>query len=244
MSVTGTRRLAWGAARRERFVQGARWSIPGILGTFVWGIIAGVAMVQSGMSVGQAVGMTLLVFSGTAQLAALPLMVSGASLLLIALTSILTSLRFLIYSASVSRDLSRLRPGLRSLAGYLTTDSGLAVYQSLRSAERRAQRTALFLGLNVPVWVAWQIGSLLGIAAVSISPPERDLAFLGSLAVLAMIAQAMRARFAWPTALVATLVALLGATWPYRFGMLLAIVCGVMVPLLLERVVRRAQGEL
>ena len=76
-----TWRSAWSAARRDRFLQGARWSGPGILGTFVWGIIAGVAMVQSGMSVGQAIGMMLLVFSGTAQLAALPLMVSGASLL-------------------------------------------------------------------------------------------------------------------------------------------------------------------
>jgi predicted branched-subunit amino acid permease len=169
-------------------------------------------------------------------------MVSGASLLLIALTVLLTSMRFLIYSASVSRDLSRLRPGLRSLAGYMTTDSGLAVYQMLKSAERRAQRTALFLGLNLPVWFSWQIGSLLGIAAVALIPPERDLAFLGTLAVLAMIAQAMRASFAWPTALVAAAVALIGADWPYRAGMLLAIALGVMVPLVMERAARLAKA--
>lgn len=220
---------------------GVAWSVPGILGTFVWGIIAGVAMVQSGLSVPQAVGMTLLVFSGTAQLAALPLMVSGASLALIALTATLTSMRFLIYSASVSRDLSRLRPGLRCVAGYLTTDTGLAVYQLLKSAERRAQRTALFMGLNFPVWVSWQIGSLLGIAVVALVPPERDLSFLGTLAVLAMIAQAMRARFAWPTALIAGTVALIGAHWPYRFGMLLAIACGVLVPLALEQAARKRE---
>jgi predicted branched-subunit amino acid permease len=229
------------ARRRERFLQGVRWSYAGVLSTFVWGIIAGVAMLQSGMTVAQAIGMTLLVFSGTAQLAALPLMVSGASLALIALTTLLTSMRFLIYSASVSHDLSRLRPGLRSFAGYLTTDSGLAVFQMLRAAERRAQRTALYLGLNVPVWISWQIGSFLGIAAVTLSPPERDLAYLGTLAVLAMIAQAMRSRFAWPTAMVAALVALLGTAWPYRSGMLLAIACGVMVPIMLERVARTAR---
>lgn len=231
------------ARRRQRFLLGVSWSIPGVLGTFVWGIIAGVAMVQSGLTVAQAVGMTILVFSGTAQLAALPLMVSGASLALIALTTILTSMRFLIYSASVSRDLSRLPPGLRSVAGYLTTDSGLAVYQMLRTAERRAQRTSLFLGLNVPVWISWQIGSLLGITAVALSPPERDLSFLGTLAVLAMIAQAMRARFAWPTAMVAAAVALVGAHWPYRSGMLLAIGCGVLVPLALERLAKRSEAR-
>ena len=30
-----------------------------MLGTFVWGVIAGVAMIQSGMSVGQAIGMSI-----------------------------------------------------------------------------------------------------------------------------------------------------------------------------------------
>ena len=56
--------------RRARFIEAAGLSIPGVVGTFVWGIIAGIAMIQSGMSVGQALGMTLIVFSGTAQLAA------------------------------------------------------------------------------------------------------------------------------------------------------------------------------
>lgn len=211
-----------------------RWSIPGMVGTFVWGVIAGVAMIQSGMSVGQALGMTLIVFSGTAQLAVLPLMVSGASMALIGLTALLTSLRFMIYSASLSRDLSRLPPGLRAFAGYMTTDSGLAVYQTLSARERRAQRAALFMGLNLPVWVAWQVGSLIGIGAMAYIETERDLAYLGTLAVLALIAQAIRVHLAWPVVGVATVVSLIGAAWPHRAGMLLAIAAGVATPLLLE----------
>ncbi|NBR30267.1 MAG: branched-chain amino acid ABC transporter permease [Betaproteobacteria bacterium] len=95
------RRVA--AVRRARFIHAARLSIPGMTGTFIWGVITGVAMVQSGLSVAQAVGMTLIVFSGTAQLAALPLMASGASFLVIGFTTLLTSLRFMVYSASLSR---------------------------------------------------------------------------------------------------------------------------------------------
>lgn len=214
-----------------------------MIGTFVWGIITGVAMIQSGMSVAQAIGMTLIVFSGTAQLAALPLMVSGASLVLIAFTTLLTSLRFMVYSASLSRDLSRLSPGLRSLAGYLTTDSGLAVYQTMSGPERRAQRTALFMGLNLPVWAAWQVGSLLGIAVMAYVEPGRDLAFLGTLAVLALVAQAMKVRLAWPVVIAATVVALIGAGWPHRAGMLLAVVAGVVTPLVLEARVRARQSS-
>lgn len=220
--------------RRARFIEAAGLSIPGVVGTFVWGIIAGIAMIQSGMSVGQALGMTLIVFSGTAQLAVLPLMVSGASFALIGLTALLTSLRFVIYSASLSRDLSRLPPGLRAFAGYMTTDSGLAVYQTLRAHERRAQRTAFFMGLNLPVWLSWQIGSLIGIGAMAYVETGRDLAYLGTLAVLALIVQAMRVHLAWPVVGAATVVALIGATWPHRAGMMLAVVAGVATPLLLE----------
>ena len=230
-------------ARRARFIQASVLAIPGMLGTFVWGVIAGVAMIQSGMSVGQAIGMTVMVFSGTAQLAALPLMVSGASFALIGFTVLLTSLRFLIYSASLSRDLSRLRPGWRALAGYTTTDSGLAVYQTTPPRERRAQRTAFFLGLNLPVWAIWQVGSLIGIGAVALLPPERDLAYLGTLAVLAMIAQAMRVRLAWPVVIVASLVAVIGASWPHRAGMLLAVIAGIVTPIWLERRARSGGGE-
>lgn len=230
------------AVRRARFVMGARLSVPGMVGTFVWGIIAGVAMIQAGMSVGQSVGMTLIVFSGTAQLAALPLMASGASFALIGFTTFLTSLRFMIYSASLSRDLSRLPPGLRSFAGYMTTDSGLAVYQTLSGRERRAQRTALFMGLNLPVWAAWQVGSLLGIAVMAYVEPGRDLGFLGTLAVLALIAQAMRVSLAWPVVIAATVVALIGVGWPHRAGMLLAVLVGVVTPLILEARARSSRS--
>ena len=226
------RRVA--AVRRARFIHAARLSIPGMTGTFIWGVITGVAMVQSGLSVAQAIGMTLIVFSGTAQLAALPLIASGASFLVIGFTTLLTSLRFMVYSASLSRDLSKLHPKLRAFAGYMTTDSGLAVYQTLPARARRAQRTALFMGLNLPVWAAWQVGSLIGIAAMAISEPGRDLAYLGTLAVLALVAQAMRIRFAWPVVAVAAVIALVGANWPHRAGMLLAVMGGVVVPLALE----------
>jgi len=51
---------------------------------------------------------------------------------------------------------------------------------------------------------------------------------------VALVAEAMRIRFAWPVVAVAALVALVGAAWPHRAGMLLAVMGGVVVPLALE----------
>lgn len=50
------------------------------LGIAAWGLVTGVAMVKSGMSVPVAVVMSLLVYAGSAQLAVIPLLAAGAPL--------------------------------------------------------------------------------------------------------------------------------------------------------------------
>ena len=69
------------------------------LGIAAWGLITGVAMVKSGLPVPLAVLMSLLVFAGTAQLAALPLMASGAPIWVVWATALCLNLRFVIFSA-------------------------------------------------------------------------------------------------------------------------------------------------
>ena len=64
--------------RHPAFVQGMREVSPQSPGIAAWGLMTGVAMVKSGMSVFEASAMTLLVFAGSSQLAAIPLLVAGA----------------------------------------------------------------------------------------------------------------------------------------------------------------------
>ncbi|RYY48094.1 MAG: branched-chain amino acid ABC transporter permease, partial [Comamonadaceae bacterium] len=61
-----------------QFREGMRASGPVAPGIAAWGLMTGVAMVKSGMSVVEAVAMTLFVYAGSSQLAAIPLIVAGA----------------------------------------------------------------------------------------------------------------------------------------------------------------------
>ncbi len=228
------------ALRRLRYLAGLRQVAPALPGLFSWGVVSGLALVKSGLTPAQAWGMTLTVFSGTAQLAALPLIVSGASMLWIAVTAVLTSLRFLVYSASISRDLSRLPWGLRALLGYLTTDNGIAIYQLSSRTDRRRQRVAYLLGCNTPVWLVWQIGSALGIVLATVLPGSSELAYLGLLAILAIVVQMTRDRVALWSGVSAAVVAVAGAGLPFNGGMMAGIATGVMVALLVERKERLA----
>lgn len=221
--------------RRRRFREAFAAVWPALFGTGSWGVITGVAMIQAGLTLPQALGMSMLVFSGTTQLVALPLMVAGASQLLIAVTAILTGLRFIVYSASVSRDLVRLPLPRRLLLGYLMTDTGLGMYQMRRARGAPPQRVAMYVGYNLPVWAAWHLGSLAGILLASAMPASAGFAYLGVLAVLAVIVPMIASWPALGAAAVAAAVAVAGWHWPWRLGMFAAIVAGVLAALAIEQ---------
>ena len=64
--------------RDPDFRHGARDMLGTALGIGAWGLVTGVAMVKVGLPVSLAVLMSLLVFAGSAQLAAMPLIVGVA----------------------------------------------------------------------------------------------------------------------------------------------------------------------
>ena len=97
----------WVAGRIESFAHTARhplfWvgarEMSGIsVGLTAWSFMTGVAMVKSGMSLTEAVLMSLLVFAGSAQLAAIPLIAAGAPLWVILATAFCVNLRFVVFS--------------------------------------------------------------------------------------------------------------------------------------------------
>ncbi len=209
----------------------------GFLGTFLWGIVAGLAMMKSGLTLWQCIAMSLVVYSGTAQLAALPLLASGASLIAIFTTGLLVSLRFIIYSAIVAKYFGDL-PLLKRLAiGYLTTDSGLATFTSEHKQTWSARnRTEFWAGSNLPVWVLWQIGTFIGLALATVLPDSKAYAFLGLLAIAAMITPLLKnlpSIFCAVTAsCVATVATIYGKHWPIGLGTILAVSAGVFAAVL------------
>jgi predicted branched-subunit amino acid permease len=87
-----------GTTRHPLYGIGAR-EMSGIsIGLTAWAFMTGVAMIKSGMSLTEAVLMSLLVFAGSAQLAAIPLIVAGAPLWVIFATAFCVNLRFMVFS--------------------------------------------------------------------------------------------------------------------------------------------------
>lgn len=223
--------------RSSAFARGAREVSPGATGVAIWGLITGITMVKAGLTVPQALGMTVFVYSGTSQLATLPMLVAGAPFWLVMGTAVLVSLRFVVYSAAVAVDFGKLGPRHRLLVGYLTIDAGLALYQARRAAMPRfAQRYAYFMGSNLLVWACWQVSSIAGIFVAAWLPGSAgSLSYLGSLAVGALVVPLLRSAPTLGCGLAAAAVAVALAHLPYKLGLFAGVIAGTAVAVAMSR---------
>jgi predicted branched-subunit amino acid permease len=193
-------------------------------------------MVKAGMTPWQAVGMSLLVYAGSAQLAALPLMVSGASLPIIWISALIVNLRFFIYSLGLRPWFRQQRPLIRALYGTVSTDAQVvAIAQRFSKSSRSAGRRRLFLryfqvsaAMN---WACWQVCSFVGIFLGAQLPEESGLAFLASLALLTLLLPMLKGRPAWGCVATAAAVSVALKPLPLNLGLLVSVVAGVAVAL-------------
>jgi predicted branched-subunit amino acid permease len=116
------------AARRPLFREGAQDAIPMAIGIAAWGLVAGVAMAKSGMGVGLAIFMSVLVYAGSAQIAALPLISAGAPAWVVWATTLCVSLRFLAYSFHYRPYFTHLPRRQRVALSYFMGDTNFALF--------------------------------------------------------------------------------------------------------------------
>lgn len=210
-------------------------------GVAAWGLVTGVAMVQSGLTVLQAAGFSILAFAGSAQLATAPLMATGVPVWVIFLTALAVNLRFVIYSALVRDDLRAEPWRRRLLLGYLTSDMGFALYvRRLRRDPEWPQRAAYFAGLAYANVAVWHGSTLLGVLAASWFPREWGLELAGTLALLALWIPLCAKRSGQVGSAVAVIVGVAAYHWPLRLGLLAAILAGSLAAVATERLQARS----
>ena len=218
-----------GADRRAAFRAGQRAILQSLPGAAAWGLVSGVAMVKGGLSPPWAATMSLLVYAGSAQLAALPLIATRMPLWVIVATGLITNLRFVIYSAAIRPYFADQSLRKRAAIGFFMTDFTFTLF--MRSAQEGTlpdrHRDAWFAGVCSTNWTTWQVCAMTGIIAASYVPSRWGLEFTGTLALVALVGPALVTRPAIAGAVVAGVVALLAHGIPYRLGLFCAAIAGI-----------------
>ena len=231
-------------ADREKIAlkDGIRTCAPAMPGLLAWGAVTGMVLVQSGLSTWQAIAMTLIVYAGSAQLAALPLIVAGAPIWVIVLTTLLVNFRFVIFSAVVGPHFAHLHWTRRLWYGYFNADLVMAFFPQrfpMHTMGKPTGKLGYFKGLAYSTWWEWEIGSLIGILLASQIPTNWGIGFAGTLALLAITVPLAANRPTIIGVVVASVVSVLSVGLPYRLGLLVAMVLGIAAAVAADRLMSK-----
>jgi predicted branched-subunit amino acid permease len=221
---------------RDEFRRGLRDIIAPSLGISAWALVTGVAMIKSGLSVPLAALMSLTVYAGSAQLAALPLIAAGAPLWVIWATAACMNLRFVIFSAHWRKYFGHLPRTRRLLLTYLATDLNYVLFmRRFPEPVPKPEQIPYYVGSATWSWLSWQIPSFVGIVLADRVPEEWGLGFAGVLALLGLAYSTLSGRKSWIAAIAAAVVAVAAFALPLRLNVVVAIAAGVAIGLLLDR---------
>ncbi|HEY9279238.1 MAG TPA: AzlC family ABC transporter permease [Eoetvoesiella sp.] len=217
-----------------------------MIATSMWGFVTGIALVKSGLTEGMAALMTFLVYAGSAQLTALPLIVTGAPLWLIFAAGFVVNIRFIIFGAAL-QPYFRHYPWFKRLwLGYLSSDIVFVLFMSRYGEDKvKGSRDQLwfYLGVIIPGWLSWQISSFSGVYLGSLVPESWSLEFAATLALMAIVIPLVKSRPMVVSLLVAAFIAWLGQPLPLRLGLAAAVIGGVVAGVIAEKYAPKKKGR-
>ncbi len=222
--------------RAPLFREGALEAIPMGIGIAAWGLVAGVAMAKSGMGVPLAIFMSLIVYAGSAQIASLPLIASGAPMWVVWATTLCVSLRFMAFSFHYRPYFMHLPRGQRVALSFLMGDSSFALFiRRFPEVVPGVRYQEYFLGSALVTFGVWEVSIITGIVMGHGIPAAWNLGFAGTMALLALTCTQLRQPVTWAAAAVAGCAAVAAYALPLKLNIIVAIAAAVAVGVLADR---------
>ena len=230
-------------AAAAAFVSGAKAIVPVLLALIPFAVAFGATAMGNGLSTLEALGMSVFVFAGAAQLAVIPLLSAGASVAIVVLTVLIINLRFTLYSASLAPHFGRLPLRWKGLLSYLLTDQAYAATITRFEAGETEEpdKRWYYLGVALAVWITWQAATMLGVFLGAWASEGWSLDFVLPLIFIALALPAIKDRTTTAAALSAGVAAVFAAALPLNLGLITAALVGVLGGLVAENVAERSR---
>ena len=149
------------------FKKGIKAGLPICIGYFPVSFAFGIFSVENGLSVLQAVLISLTNLTSAGQLASVPIMVGGGTIIELVLSQLVINSRYSLMSISLSQKLSEsVKLPHRFLIAFGNTDEIFAV----ASSNKQKVGTKYMLGLILTPVIGWVSGTLTGAIAGNILP--------------------------------------------------------------------------
>ncbi|MFY4813005.1 AzlC family ABC transporter permease [Haloarcula sp. AONF1] len=225
------------------FRRGVRDVAPLLLGIIPFGLVAGIATVNAGLGLPAAVGLSVVVFAGASQLAALELLGQNAPLTVVVATAVVINLRLLMYSASIAPYFREFTGRWKAVLAYVLTDQAYALSVASYRSDSETDRKWYYLGVAVTLWVVWQVTTVVGALLGTGIPDAWGLEFAIPLVFLAILVPAIEDAATAVAAVVGGAIAVVGAGFPLNLGLLVAAGVGITAGVLTESATGGTDGD-
>lgn len=167
--------------KRESFHKGIIDGIPICLGYLSVSFAFGIFAVESGLTIAEALMISMTCVTSAGQLAAVPIIAGAGGFLELAVSQLVINMRYALMSISLSQKLDReVTLANRFAIAFVNTDEVFAV----ASSQKGTVSKWYMFGLTLTPWLGWSSGTLLGAVAGNVLP-EIVIASLG-LAIYGM----------------------------------------------------------
>ena len=234
------------STRRSEFWAGIKATFPLVVGAIPFGIIFGAVAVSGGISPAGAMGMSLMVFAGSAQFVAAGLVASGTGVGVIVLTTLVVNLRHILYGTTLAPHVKDLpQRWLLPLGFWLTDETFLVTVNRYERSDSSPYKHWFFLGSAVFMYSNWQVCTFLGIIAGQAIPDPRSwgLDFAIIVTFIVMLAPMVKGKPMAATVMAAGATALLANGLPNKLGLILGAVAGIAAGVAVDRIWPEAEDE-
>lgn len=221
---------------RSEFFNGVKGVLPILLGVVPFGMIYGALAMANGLPASLALGMSSIVFAGSAQFVITQLVAQAAPWFVIILTAAVVNVRHMLYSASLAPHLQHLPARWKAAIAYLLTDEAYAVaITRFNQPDKGGAHGHWFaFGAGIGLWSTWQVSTAVGILLGALIPASWSLDFALPLTFIALVVPALRDRAMVVTAVVAGVIAVIAFAIPLKLSLITAVVAGILAGLLVE----------
>jgi predicted branched-subunit amino acid permease len=217
------------AAGRRAFLDGVRAMLPLLAGVAPFGLVIGVTVAEAGVPHLAGWSLSWLVYAGSAQLAAVGLLGSGASAAVVVASVAVINLRVGLYGAALAPHWRGTSWGWRVLAGYLLIDPSFAVGSQSYDGSRPAPLAHRhYLGGALVLWTGWLTVTGLGVTVGAVLPSALRLESIGPLYIVALVVLSVRTKATWVAVGVATVTAVGASLLPLHLGPAVGMVAGLL----------------
>ena len=153
--------------KKNKFLKGITDGLPICLGYFSVAFAFGIYAVENGLSALQAILISMTNVTSAGQLAAVPIIAGGGTLIELAVTQLVINLRYSLMSVSLSQKMKK-SVGLldKLIIAFVNTDEVFAVASGQKG---RVGKSYLY-GLIITPYIGWSMGTIFGAVAGNLLP--------------------------------------------------------------------------